>query len=107
MGKPPSDGERLVIPVVLRADYVNICVDPRLGGGAGLADGFSDLVRQGFGNGGPDGACRFFGLGGRGCSGTDTSEDDTRERRREGGEESVINRAKRPCGHQNVKEEAK
>lgn len=97
---PPSDGEGLVIPVVLRADHINFCVDPRLGGGAGLTDGFSDLLRQGFGKGRSDRACRFLGLGGRGCgSGADISEDGTREGRRDG-EETVGNRAKRPCGHE-------
>lgn len=101
---PPSDGEGLVIPVVLRADHINFCVDPRLGGGAGLTDGFSDLLRQGFGKGRSDRACRFWGLGGRGCgSGADISEDGTREGRREG-EETVGNKAKRPCGHEMERE---
>lgn len=43
------DGEGLIVPVLLGADDVDIGVYPRLGGGAGAANRFADLLRQGFG----------------------------------------------------------
>lgn len=43
------DGEGLIVPVLLGADHVDIGVYPRLGGGAGAANRFADLLRQGFG----------------------------------------------------------
>lgn len=75
------DGEGFVVPVLLGADDVDIGVYPGLGGGAGAANRFTDLLRQGFG-GRVERPLRAVGVGAReGSRGvSDAAEEEEEER---------------------------
>lgn len=74
------DGEGFVVPVLLGADDVDIGVYPGLGGGAGAANRFTDLLRQGFG-GRVERPLRAVGVGAReGSRGVSDAAEEEEER---------------------------
>lgn len=79
---PPLDGKRLVIPVILRADDIDVGVNPSLRGSARAANRFTDLLRQRVGkaSGGREGG----GGGGDAAEEERTRSSCTERKRRDG-----------------------